>query len=90
MISIGSKAVISLPCPSPASGGILLSSVAQSCLTLCDPTDCSTPGLPLHHQLPEFAQTHIHGVGDGIQLSHPLSSPSPPAFNFSQHQGLFK
>ena len=72
MISIGSKAVISLPCPSPASGGILLSSVAQSCLTLCDPTDCSTPGLPLHHQLPEFTQTHVHQVSDTIQPSHQI------------------
>ena len=51
--------------------------------------DCSTPGLPVHHQVPEFTQTHIHWVGDAIQLSHPLSSPSPPAFNLSQHQGLF-
>ena len=56
----------------------------------CDPMKCSTPGLPVHHQLPEFTQTHVHWVGDAIQLSHPLSSPSPPAFNLSQHQGLFK
>ena len=76
MISISSKAVISLPCPSPASGGTLLSSVAQSCLTLCDPMDCSTPGFPVHHQLPELAQTHVHQVGDAIQPSHPLSSPA--------------
>ena len=66
------------------------SSVAQSCLTLCDPMDCSTPGFPVHHQLPEFTQTLVHWVGDAIQPSHPLSSPSPPAFNRSQHQGLFK
>ena len=66
------------------------SSVAQSCLTLCDPMDCSRPGLPVHHQLPEFTQTHVHWVGDAIQPSHPLSSPSPPAFNLSQHQGLFQ
>ena len=66
------------------------SSVAQSCLTLCDPMDWSTPGLPVHHQLPEFAQTHVHWVSDAIQPSHPLSSPSPPAFNLSQHQGLSK
>ena len=66
------------------------SSVAQSCLTLCDPKNCSTPGLPVHHQLPEFTQILVHGVGDAIQPSHPLSSPSPPAFNPSQHQGLFK
>ena len=58
--------------------------------TLCDPMDCSTPGLPVHHQLPEPTQTHVHHVGDAIQPSHPLLSPSPPAFNFSQHQGLFQ
>ena len=62
-------------------------SVAQSCLTLCDPMNHSTPGLPVHHQLPEFTQTHVHIVGDAIQPSHPLSSPSPPAPNPSQHQG---
>ena len=55
------------------------SSVTQSCPTLCDPMDCSTPGLPVHHQLPEFTQTHAHRIGDAIQPSHPLSSPSPPA-----------
>ena len=65
------------------------SSVTQSCLILCDPMDCSTPGLPVHHQLPELTQTHIHLVGDAIQPSHPLLSPSPPAFDLSQHQGLF-
>ena len=54
------------------------------------PMDCSTPGLPVHHQLPEPTQTHVHRVSDAIQPSHPLSSPSPPAFNLSQHQGLFK
>ena len=59
------------------------SSVAQLCLTLCDPMDCSTPGLPNHHQLPELTQTHVHRVGDAIQPSHPLSSPSPPAPNLS-------
>ena len=59
-------------------------------LTLCDPIDCSMPGLPVHHQLPKFAQTHVHWVGDAIQLFHPLSSTSPPAFNLSQHQGLFQ
>ena len=68
---------------------ISVSSVAQSCPTLCDHMDCSTPGLPVHHQLPELAQTHIHRVGDAIQPSHPLSSPSPPTFNLSQHQVLF-
>ena len=56
---------------------------------LCDPMDCSTPGLPVHHQLPEFTQTDVHWVGDAIQPSHPLLSPSPPAFNLFQHQGLF-
>ena len=64
------------------------SSVAQSCPTFCDPMKCSTPGLPVHHQLPEFTQTHIHRVSDAIQPSHPLSSPSPPAPNPFQHQGL--
>ena len=64
-------------------------SIIQSCLTLCDPMNHSTPGLPIHHQLPESTQTHVHRVGDAIQLSHPLLSPSPPAFNLSQHQGLF-
>ena len=62
------------------------SSVAQSCLALCDPVDCSTLGFPVHHPLPEFTQTHVHWVGDAIQPSHPLLSPSPPAFNLSQHQ----
>ena len=66
------------------------SSVTQSCLTLCDPTNCSTPGLPVHHQLPESTQIHVHRVSDAIQPSHPLSSPSSPALNSSQHQGLFK
>ena len=63
-----------------------VSSVVQSCLTLCDPMDCSTPGLLVRHQPPEFTQTHVHWVGDAIQPSHPLSSPSPPIFNLSQHQ----
>ena len=66
------------------------SSVTQSCLTLCNLMDCSTPGFPVHHQLPELAQTHVHLVGDAIQPSHPLLSPIPPAFNLSQHQGLFQ
>ena len=66
------------------------SSVAQLCLTLCDPMDCSMPGIPVLHQLPELAQTLVHWVGDAIQPSHPLLSPSPPAFNLSQHQGLFQ
>ena len=69
---------------------VQFSSVTQSCLILCDPMNYSTPGLPIHHQLPEFTQTHVHGVGDVIQPSHPLLSPSPLAFNLSQHQGLFQ
>jgi len=72
------------------SSTVLLSSVAQLCLTLCDPMDCSTPGLPVHHQLLEFTQIHVHRIGDAIQPSHPLSSPSPPTFNLSQHQGLLQ
>ena len=67
-----------------------LCSVAQSCPTFCETMNCSTPGLPVHHQFLELNQTHVHWVGDAIQTSHPLSSPSPPAFNLSQHQGLFK
>ena len=67
-----------------------VSSATQSCLTLWDPMYCSTPVFPVHHQLLEFSQTHLHWVGDAIQPSHPLSSPSPPAFNLSQHQGLFQ
>ena len=66
------------------------SSDAQSCSTLCHPINCSMPGLPVHHQLPEFTQTHVHQVGNAIQLSHPLSSPSRPAPNPSQHQSLFQ
>ena len=69
---------------------IQFSSVAQSCPTLCDPMNRSTPGLPVHHQLPEFTQTHVYQVSDAIQPSHPLSSPSPPAPNPSQHQSLFQ
>ena len=67
---------------------VQFSSVAQSCLTLCDPMDYSMPGLPVHHQLLEFTQTHVHWVSDAIQPSHPLLSPSPPALNLTQHQGL--
>ena len=66
------------------------SSVAKSCPTLCNPMDCSTPDSLVLHYFPEFAQTHVHWVGDPIQPSHPLLSPSPPAFNLSQHQGLFQ
>ena len=69
---------------------IQFSSVAQLCLTLCNPMNRSMPGLPVHYQLLEFAQTHEHWVSDAIQPSHPLSSPSPPALNLSQHQGLFQ
>ena len=69
---------------------VQFSSVAQSCPTLCDPMTHSTPGLSVHHQLPEFTQTHVHQVGEAIQPSHPLSSPSPPAPNPSQHQSLFQ
>ena len=71
-------------------GLIQFSSVAQSCPTLCDPMNRGMPGLPVHHQLPESTETHVHRVSDGIQPSHPLLSPSPPAPNPSQHQGLFK
>ena len=67
---------------------LLFHSVTQSYPTLCDPTDCSKPGLPVHHHIPEFAQTHVHRVSDAIQ-SHLLLSPSPPTFNLSQHQGHF-
>ena len=66
------------------------SSITQLCLTLGNSMDCSTPGLPVHHQLPESTQTHVHWVGDAMKPSHPLSSPSPPALNLFQHQGLFK
>ena len=67
-----------------------LSSVTQLCLTLCDLMDYSTPGFPVYHQLPELAQTQVHRVSEAIQPSHPPSSPSPPAFNLAQHQGLFQ
>ena len=69
---------------------VQFSSVTQSCLTLCDPMNHSTPGLPVYHHLPEFTQTHVHRVGDAIQPSYSLSSPSPPALNVSQHQDLFQ
>ena len=74
----------------PSIGSVQFSSVAQSCPTLCDPMNRRMPGLPVHHQLLEFTQTHVHWVGDAIQPSHPLSSPSPPAPNPFQHQGLFQ
>ena len=79
-----SSSIVSLSCVS------CISSVAQSCPTLCNPMDCSTPGFPVHHQLPEPTQTHVHCVSNAIQPSHPLSSPSLPAFNLSRHQGLFQ
>ena len=85
--------LVSILCPLCLLQGLMddqIRSVAQSCLTLCDPMNRSTPGLPVHHQLPEFTQTHIHQVSDAIQPSHPLSSPSPPAPNPSQHQSLFQ
>ena len=65
------------------------SSVVQPCPTVCNPMDCRMPGFPVHHQLPEFTQTHVHRVVDAIQPSHPLSPPSLPTFNLSRHQGLF-
>ena len=74
----------------PTMSSVQFSSVAQSCPTLCGPMNRSTSGLPVHHQLPEFTQTHVHWVGDAIQPSYPLSSPSPPVPNPSQHQGLFQ
>ena len=83
-VMVGWKGLIVYKC------SVQFSSVAQSCPTLCGPMNRSTPGLPVHHQLPEFTQTHVHWVGDAIQPSHPLSSPSPPALNPSQHQGLFQ
>ena len=67
-----------------------VSMVTQSCLTLCDPMDCSMLGFPVYHQLPEPTQTHVHHISDAIQPSHPLLSPSPPALDLSQHQGLYK
>ena len=69
---------------------INFSSVSQSCLTLFHPMDYSMPGFPVHHQHPEFAQTRVQGVGDANQPSHPLSAPSPPPFNLSQHQSFFQ
>ena len=76
--------------PMVSNPSVQFSSVAQLCPTLCDPMNHSTPVLPVHHQLPEFTHTHVHQVSDAIQPSHPLSSPSPPASNPSQQQGLFQ
>ena len=81
--SRGKKLTISL-------GSVQFTSVTQSCLTPCNPTNRSMPGLPVHHQLPEFTQTHVHQVGNAIKPFHPLLSPSPPAPNPSEHQGLFQ
>ena len=81
---------ITLPTKVRLVSSVQFSSVAQSYPTFCDPMNHSTPGLPVHHRLPEFTQTHAHGVDDAIQPSHPLSSPSPPAPNPSHHQGLFQ
>ena len=86
---IGSSWIVGCMRPNYLKGDVCCS-VTKSCQTLCDPMDCSTPGLPVHHQLPEFTQTHVHRVGDAIQPSHPLSPPSPPAPNPSQHQSLFQ
>ena len=85
----GDKEVFHKP-SAPYMYSVQFSSVAQSCLTLCNPMNRSTPGFPVNHQLPEFTQTHVHRVGDSIQPSHPLSSPSPPSPTPSQHQGLFQ
>ena len=95
VLSVSDAIQPSHPLSSPSPPAFNLSqhqfiSVAQSCPTLCNPMNCSTPGLPVHHQLLEFTQTHIHQVGDAIQPSHPLSSPFPPAPNPSQHQTLFQ
>ena len=88
-IFLNSKAV-SLQSFLECLNSVQFSSVAQSCPTLCDPMNHSTPDLPVHHQLQEFTETHVHRVGAAIQLSHPLSSPSPPAPNPSQHQGMYR
>ena len=83
LVEYGAESVFS-------ASGTQFSSVAQSCPTLCDPMNCRIPGLPVHHQLLEPTQILVHQVSDAIQPSHPLPSPSPPAFNLSQHQGLFQ
>ena len=80
----------SLHCSPETITTLLTDYSAQSCPALCDPVSCSTPGLHVRHELPEFTQTHVHWVSDTIQPSHPLLSPSPPTFNLSQHQGHFK
>ena len=88
--ALASRCWATEPLGKPEMWCFYFSSVAQPCLTLCDRMDCSTPGLPVHHQLLELTQTHVHRVSDVIQPSHSLSSPSPPTFNLSQHQGLYK
>ena len=88
-LSLSFQLGLFLLCAFQGSITVEFNSVAHSYPTLCDPMNCSMPGLPVHHQLLEFTQTHIHRVGDAIQPSHPLSSPSPPAPNPSQHQSLF-
>ena len=90
--NLGGHLFAFLCCPwgSRGKNTVQFSSIAQLCPTLCDPMNCSTPGLPVHHQLPEFTQTHVHQVADAIQPSHPLLSPSLPAPNPSQHQSLFQ
>ena len=90
VIDTGPRTSHLLSYPNTLSSMYSVSSVAQLCPTLWDPMDCSMPGLPVHHQLPEFTQTHVHRVGDTIQASHPLSSTSSPAFTLSQHEGLFQ
>ena len=82
--SLLSEPIYTSPC------SVQFSSVSRSCPTLCNPMDCSMLGFPVHHQLLELAQTHVHQVGDAIQPFYPLLSPSPPALNLSQHQGLFQ
>ena len=88
--AISSPVVPFSSCPQSFPASVQFSSVTQLCPTLCDPMKHSTPGLPVHHQLPEFTQAHVHHVGDAIQPSHPLLSPSPTAPNPSQHQSLFQ
>ena len=84
------SAVMSIECWRIYTNPCSISSITRLCPTFWDPMDCSTRGFPAHHQLPEFIQTHVHQVGDAIQPPYPLSSPSPPAFNLSQHEGLFQ
>ena len=88
------RAILSAACQAAVISSVQINSVTQLCLNLCDAMDCSMPGFPVHHQLPELTQTHVHWVGDAIQPTHPLLSPTPPVFNLSLHQGnesvLFK